>query len=102
MNPHNLAICFAPVLMLDTSDYLDLQVTEDVYVDVDDETTKFEKTHISSKSSLLSNNSLDVRDLCIFIAIFVWMFVNINLFGDYEYALVMVTMRMVNINVFQS
>lgn len=25
MNPHNLAICFAPVLMLDTSDYLDLQ-----------------------------------------------------------------------------
>ena len=26
MNPHNLAICFAPVLMLDTSDYLDLQV----------------------------------------------------------------------------
>ena len=27
MNPHNLAICFAPVLMLDTSDYLDLQVT---------------------------------------------------------------------------
>ena len=25
MNPHNLAICFAPVLMLDTSDYLDLE-----------------------------------------------------------------------------
>ena len=24
MNPHNLAICFSPVLMLDTSDHLDL------------------------------------------------------------------------------
>ena len=33
MNPHNLAICFAPVLMLDTSDYLDLQVNQD-YLDV--------------------------------------------------------------------
>ena len=25
MNPHNLAICFSPVLMLDTSDHLDLE-----------------------------------------------------------------------------
>ena len=35
MNPHNLAICFAPVLMLDTSDYLDLQVNHHDHVDDD-------------------------------------------------------------------
>ena len=39
MNPHNLAICFAPVLMLDTSDYLDLQVNHDDWVDDHDQTT---------------------------------------------------------------
>ena len=36
MNPHNLAICFAPVLMLDTSDYLDLQVVNIMFYHYDD------------------------------------------------------------------
>ena len=36
MNPHNLAICFAPVLMLDTSDYLDLQVVNIMFYHCDD------------------------------------------------------------------
>ena len=37
MNPHNLAICFAPVLMLDTSDYLDLQVVNIMFYHYDDQ-----------------------------------------------------------------